>query len=964
MSTRKARTRSQGSTDTGTAPAKPEPDFAVVGVGASAGGLEALYTLLEQLPPDTGAAFVVIQHLPPRVDSKLPELLGRRTAMTVAAASDDARVEPDRVYVIPPGYKLGIHRGRLQLIEYSDERLPHLPIDFFFCALARDCGERAVGVLLSGSGSDGTVGLKAIKAAGGITLAQDEATAMYADMPASAMASGSVDVQAPPAQIAREIARLAENPLVRRGYRADAGLGEHALERIFFLLRERTGHEFADYKPSTITRRIQRRMVLHKLERVEDYLRLLEQTPIEVDALFEDLLINVTEFFRDPASFQALAREVFPKLLEDRQPQQPLRIWVPACASGEEAYSVAIALAEFLGEQAAATRVQIYATDIDHKAIAQARAGVYSADALLGRLSPERLQRFFIATPQGYQISRTLRAQCVFAVQDITRDPPFSQVDLVCCRNLLIYLGPELQSRVLAVLHFALKPGGFLMLSPSETAGSAAGLFEPVDMRNKIYQKRPNHPGVPIAFRTMRPPAVLPGARVAARDLQREAEQLLASRYAPPGVIVSEDLNIAGFLGDVARYVSPAAGAASFHLLRMVHRDLMTEVQAAVRAAVKDGAQVRREGVRLREGEAESRVNVAVLPMQPATAPDRYYLVAFEPAPALPSGRRRSRGIDPRDQEIEGLRRERDLLRGQMQSLVGDEVTAREELQGAYEELQSSNEELQSTNEELESTKEELQSTNEELATINDELARSNAQLAEANSDLANLHDSIDIPLVMLDGDLRLRLFSPAARGLLNLIDGDLGRPLTDLNPTLRMPELAPRIRQVIRSDEPAAFEAQDAAGRWYSVRIHPYRDGSGRSTGAVLAFVEVTRFKQEAVQASRLVSILRDSADAILLLEPSGRILEWNEGAQRLYGYSAAEAVERNIALLDAADAAGSFADAMAQLAAGEVVAPLIVRRQAKSGALVQVQITAASVRNHTGEVVAITSTERLVEP
>ena len=566
-----------------------EQTFPVVGVGASAGGLGAFTKLLKNLPADTGMAFVLVQHLDPKHVSLLPELLARATAMPVVEISDGTRIAPNHVYVMPPNYSLAMLHGVLHLMPRPDEYGKHLPIDDFLRSLADDRHSNAIGVILSGTASDGTLGMKAIKFEGGITFAQSEDSAEYDGMPHSAIAAGHVDFVLTPEEIGKELVRIAHHPYLRveeTGPRGElVSEGGDNLNKIFVLLRSRTGNDFTYYKHSTIRRRIKRRMVLHQLEKMEDYVKYLQKQPGELDALFQDMLINVTSFFRDPETFEALKQEVFPALVEKCSAEQPLRIWVPGCSTGEEVYSVAIALLEFLGDRASNIPIQIFASDIDDKAIDKARQGIYP-ESIRDDIAPGRLQRFFVKTPGGYQISKIIRDICVFAVQNVIKDPPFSRLDLICCRNLMIYLGAVLQKKVLHTFHYALRPGRFLMLGTSETIGSFADLFATVDKKSKIYSKKSVAALPGYDFTTLPHAVTMPAAdqtrperTPSALDLQHEAERLILTTYGPPGVIINQDMQILHFRGQTGPYIEPSPGSASLNLLKMARQDLVMELR-------------------------------------------------------------------------------------------------------------------------------------------------------------------------------------------------------------------------------------------------------------------------------------------------------------------------------------------------------------------------------------------------
>lgn len=837
--------------------AAPKTAFPVVAIGASAGGLEAYTKLQQNLPVDTGMAFVLVQHLDPRHVSLLPGLLSRTTAMPVAEVKDGMRLEPDHIYVSPPNYGLALLHGVLHLLP-RDGHGKHLPIDDFMRSLADDQKNNAIGVILSGTASDGTLGLKDIKAAGGITFAQSEGSAEYGGMPHSAIAAGHVDFILTPEGIAEKLARLAHHPhllpeLLDQQEAMPAGSGDN-LSKIFILLRARTGNDFTYYKHSTLRRRIHRRMVLHQLERMEDYIKLLQKQPAELDALFQDILINVTSFFRDPETFEALKQEVFPRLTEKRASDLPLRIWVPGCSTGEEPYSLAIALTEFLGDRAPGAAVQIFATDIDDKAVDKARQGIYP-ESIVEDVSPQRLQRFFIKTTGGYQISKTIRDMCIFALQNVVKDPPFSRLDLILCRNLMIYLGSMLQQKVLHTFHYALRPNGFLMLGTSETTGALADLFALVDKKSKIYVKKtaalrasydftaPPHSILPLAAEK---PASVRGQ--SALDIQHEAERAILDAYGPPGVIINQEMQILQFRGQTGPYIEPAPGGASLNLLKMARQDLALELREMLHQAIGSKTTVRKENIHTRHGGSSQTLNLQVIPLQGTEMAEHCFLVLFEPASDVRGEKRKSDGPavsatpDARDLKIHELESELLTSRQYLQSIIEEQETTNQELQSANEEIQSANEELQSTNEELETAKEELQSTNEELATINEEHEIHNQELIRANNDLTNLLASADLAVLILSEDLRIRRFTPKAKTLLNLIDTDIDRPIGNIRPNVNVPDLEKRALEVIDTMSPQSLEVQDNQGRWYELRIRPYKTMEQRIQGVVAVFIDITK--------------------------------------------------------------------------------------------------------------------------
>jgi two-component system, chemotaxis family, CheB/CheR fusion protein len=829
----------------------------IVGIGASAGGVEAVTKLVQHLAPDTGLAYVLVQHLAPKHESFLPELLRASSRIRVVQAEERMPIRPDRLHVIPPNTHMTIVNGRLHLAPRPQDRTQHNPIDSFFQSLACHAEHRAVGVVLSGSASDGAAGLREIKGAGGLTFAQDPKTAAYDSMPRAAIATGAVDVVLSPEGIAHELVRLGQHPFVA----PDAALPrvteppitEMLLERLFYLLGAASGVDFTYYKLPTIKRRLQRRMVLHKITEVDKYIRLLEQEPGEVRSLYRDILIHVTRFFRDPDSFQALKKIVFPRIVADAASKRPIRIWVPGCATGEEAYSIAIALLEHLGNDAASTPVQVFATDVSEDAIERARFGVYP-DSILADVSAERARRFFTRTDGQFRVNKIVRDSCVFARQDLTRDPPFSKLDLIVCRNVLIYLGPRLQRKLMGVFHYALKPEGFLMLGSTETVGAHAELFAIQDKRHKIYTKRNGRARLDVEFGTtidvpfQREPHERRTAAAAlasrAADLQTEVNRLLILRYSPPGVVVDQDLQIVQTRGRTGPFLELSSGEASLSLLKMAREGVLHAVRTALHESRKTGKASRREGLMLKSNGGRE-VHVQVFPFNDSNdAP--YFLVLFEDGGPVPTtaraGVRGRKSKERGDARMLRLQQELTSTRDYLQSMIQDLEAANEELQSANEEILSSNEELQSTNEELDTAKEELQSTNEELNTVNEELNARNEELSQINADLVNLLSAVPAAVIIVTSELRIRRFTPMAEQVLNLIPTDVGRPLGDLKPNIEAPDLEAMTREVIETVTPKELEVRDRHGKLYLLRIRPYKDQESRIDGAVLAFADGPR--------------------------------------------------------------------------------------------------------------------------
>ena len=828
--------------------------FPVVGVGGGVGGLEAFAEILESMPADLGVALVYVAPAGPR-DGAAAELLAGRTTMPLVVVRTATQLAANHVYIAPAGLRLTLADHVLTPAPRGgadDAEDP--PIDRLFAALAVDCQNCAIGLILSGAGADGSIGLREIKSVGGITIVQDPETARHEGMIRAAIAAGIVDLVCAPHRIAEELQRLGRHPYVRRSVSRRAGddliIHHEQMHRVFALLRNASGVDFTHYKPPTIRRRLQRRMVLHKLDSVEQYIKFMRENPDEVTRLYQDLLIHVTRFFRDPDSFKALAAEVFPKLIQGRRGISPIRIWLPGCSTGEEAYSVAIALLEHLGDEASGVPVQIFATDVSETAVEQARNGLYP-DTIAADLSPERLRRFFSKTDGRYRISKVVRDLCVFARQDVTRDPPFSKLDLILCRNVLIYLGAVLQRKLMSVFHYALKPSGYLMLGGAETVGAQVDLFAVVDKKHRIFVKKPSegpaYMHVPMDY----VPGATPGRspRVSAElhaghSFQNEANRLILERYGPPGVVVDEEFQIVQFRGKTGAYLEPAPGDAiqGLNLLKMAREGLLHGLQTALYGARKADRPIRKEGLRVASEGHGRDVDLQVIPFS-VGGDARHFLVLFEDV-AQRGDSEPARAPAPSsagdEERMKQLQDELAASREYLQSIIQDLEAANEELQSANEEILSSNEELQSTNEELDTAKEELQSTNEELNTVNEELHGRNEELSRVNSDLVNLLGCVEIAIVIVGADLGIRRFTPMAEKVLNLIPTDIGRPISQIKPNIECPGLEKMIGRVIDTVTIHEMNVRDSEGRWYSLRIRPYKNVENRIDGAVLALFDI----------------------------------------------------------------------------------------------------------------------------
>ncbi len=822
----------------------------VVGIGASAGGLQALASLFGAMPSGTGLAFVVVVHLDPTHESLLPELLGRRTTLAVEPVRDLQRVEADHVYVIPPNRYLTIESGRLHLMEPSEGRGPRAAIDHFFRSLAADQQEQSIGIVLSGTGTGGTLGLRAIKSEGGTVLVQSPETAGYDGMPRSAIETGLADEVLAPEEMPQVLVKYAHRPHRAPVSRPEArpSTAESDVTAIVTLLRARTKRDFRGYKRGTLRRRIERRMALEQIAGLPAYLDYLRTHPGEADQLSKDLLIGVTSFFRDPQAFAELAAKVLAKLVAERERDDaPIRIWVPGCATGEEAYSLAMLVAEQAAAAQVPCRVQIFGTDIDESALRVARTGLYP-DSIALDVTPERLRRFFTKEGHNFRIAQSLRESVVFAVQNLVSNPPFSKLDLVSCRNVLIYLDPEMQRRVVSLFHFALLPGGHLFLGSAETPGADDELFAPVSKRSHIYRRMGLARRPVVTFPLGEQPSGVLGAQVttaamAEPDLETLLRQELLSYLAPSAVLITRTGQIRRFYGRMERYLSLPEGEPNLDVLRLAHEPLKPALRAALHEAVRHNRVATAEAVRVRTADGQATIRATVRPLAASSAGEGLLLAIFEEMPSATRASARADSQKRRDL-VRQLEAELRITKEEQRSLVEQLESGNEELKTANEEVLSMNEELQSTNEELETSKEELQSMNEELSTVNAQLQEKVQELTTVNDDLANLLAATDIATLFVEADLRVKRFTTAATRLFNLIPSDVGRPLSHITNNLIEMDLAGDAEAVLRTLQTSEKEVQARDGHDYIVRVLPYRSAGQVVQGVVVTFSDVTTLK------------------------------------------------------------------------------------------------------------------------
>jgi len=946
------------------------PVFPVVGIGASAGGLAAFEAFFTGFPKDIDPdmAFVLVQHLAPDHKSILSELIRRYTHMPVFEVEEGMPIQINCVYITPPNCDMAYHEGSLQLLEPVAPRGQRLPIDFFFCSLARELQERAIGIVLSGTGHDGAQGVHAIKDSAGMVIAQSPESAEFDGMPLSAIATGLVDLVMGPAEmLPRLMANVADTPdRWMRPTRVTPLHPDGVLEKIYSLLLSQTGHDFFGYKSGTIHRRIEHRMELLSIKSIDSYFKHMQQSNTEVDALFRDLLIGVTHFFRDPEAFAVLQRQVIPALFIDRKSNASIRIWVAGCSTGEEAYSLAILLQEHMQTLKQSYSVQVFASDIDSKAIATARAGCYPA-SIAADVSPERLGRFFSAEPGGkiFRVNKVIRDMLVFSEQDLVKDPPFSKMDFISCRNLLIYLGGNLQKKVIHVFHYALRAGGTLFLGSSEGVSSFTELFTVLDGKAKLYQRKNNF----LSAQRPKLSHTTPNAQAMGVALPRSADQVdapsplplrelveraLLKLLAPIAALTDERGDILYLHGRAGMFLEPSAGESGVNnILKMAREGLRPALSTALHDAKITKLTVYINHVRVKTNGHHSWVNLTVSQVTnllDASLESPLFLVCMEVATELT------------DQAV---------LPAPQQAPDGSSTSPSQNHEAhmatLHQELRAKDEFLQSAYEELESSREELKSSNEELSTVNSELQVKLADLSRTNGDMNNLLAGTGIGTVFVDFELRILRFTPAASSIMNLIMADMGRPVAHIASNLvHYDTLVGDVRSVLDTLIPKALDVQTRDGKWYTLRIQPYRTLDNVIEGAVISFIEITERMQmqEALRVAnnqlRLAVVVRDASDAITVQDLLGRITAWNPGAVRLYGWSESQALQMNVRDRIPPEQRDREIDKLTQLSRAEVLQPYLTQRLTCSGGVLEVSVVATGLLNETGQLYAIATTER----
>ncbi len=868
--------------------------FPLVAVGASAGGLEAFEQLFKNLPPTTHAAFVVVSHLDPTHASIMTELISRFTPMAVQEAADGVAVEPDHVYVIPPNKDLSIFHGRLQLTEQDKSAGPHMPIDFLLRSLAEDAGDRAVVIILSGTGSDGTLGLRAVQGEGGTVFVQDPSDARYDGMPRSAIRTGLADHILPVEEISRKLMALLERYRTRKELPPDEGMPP-VMQKILMAVRSKTGHDFSLYKKNTVIRRVQRRINVHNIENLAVYLRYLQEHPEEVQQLFKELLINVTSFFREPETFETLKSTILPQLLHDKSSDYTIRVWVPGCATGEEAYSIAMIIREYAEESRQDYRLQMFATDIDESSISQARAGFFPSNIAQDVLAP-RLAKFFVKEETGYRVKKDIRETIVFAVQNVTKDAPFTRLDLVSCRNVLIYMEPVLQGKLISLFHYSLKPGGVLLLGSSETIGSSTSLFSTIDRKWKFFRAKPtvghgayeHAPGAHWSSYFAHQEHADASVHAKKVNLEEAARSTLLSVFAPPAIIVNDKGDILYIHGNTARFLTPAPGRPTLNIANMTREGLQFQMRAALLAAATNGQDAVYRSVLVKTNGDTEKIDLAVKLLPRTEGEEQLFMFMFQ-APLEQKTAEMKKGEGqaevPKGGRVTELEKELASTRETLQATIEEAQSANEELRSANEEMQSTNEELQSTNEEMETSKEELQSVNEELSTVNSELQSKIDLLSRSESDMKNLLDSTDIATIFLDNNLHIKRFTASATKVISLIPTDAGRPIGDVTVKIPYAAIAENARGVLDRLRPFETEVRAKDHQWFLMRIVPYRTLDNVIDGVVITFTDITESKRAARERAEFAeNIVRTVREPLLVLDHDLRVVMANKAFLSLF--------------------------------------------------------------------------------
>ncbi len=883
----------------------PDEDFPVVGIGASAGGLEALEKFFINMPHDSGMAFIIVMHFDPASKSLMSEILNRYTQMKAVQVEEGMKVEPNNIYIIPPNKDMAILRGVLYLLEPVVRKGIRHPIDFFLRSLADDKREKSICIILSGTGTEGTLGLKAVKGEDGIVMVQDVKSAAYDGMPASAIATGLADYILPPEKMPEQLIKYLKQSSIRGArIRENTSGYDNFLQKIIILIRDKTGHDFSLYKQSTITRNVERRMNIHQIDNISDYIRYLQENPPEIDTLYKGLLIGVTKFFRDPIAYDILKKEILPELLRNKTTS---RVWVPACSTGEEAYSMAIVFKEHLDETNSNIKVQIFATDVDRMSIEIARTGVYP-DSIADDVSQERLARFFRKNPDTYTINKEIREMVIFSTQNVIKDPPFSKLDMVSCRNLLIYIGHELQKKLMRLFYFSLNPDGILFLGNSETIGELNDLFTALDRKWKIYRRKS---GVsmplmaeitsiaPFEVTQLKKTYDLKHKRF---DIGELTEKILLESYVPSSVIINEKGDILYIHGKTGKYLEPSPGKASLNIMEMARDGLKFELNAGIRRVIAQKKEIVLKDLNVKTNGTFQTVNLVVKPIVRPETMQGLMMVIFEEVQSPKHSRSSKKKYTAKqmNEHVTDLEHELKSAKENLHSTIEELQTSNEELKSTNEELQSANEELQSANEELEASREELQSINEELMTLNAEHNDKLEEVSAVINDMNNLLVSTQIATIFLDNDLHIKGFTPAVTRIINLIETDIGRPVSDIVTNLIYENFVRDVREVLDTLTLKEIEIKDKNNLWYFMRILPYRTTENIIDGAVITFIDITARKQieqterdSRIYADNIIDTIRES---MVVLDKELRVISANMSFYKTFEVSKEETENKMI--------------------------------------------------------------------
>ncbi|MBM9514490.1 CheR family methyltransferase [Desulfogranum marinum] len=950
--------------------------FPVVCLGASAGGLQALEDFFSAVPTDSGCAFVVVTHLAPDKVSLLPELIGRKTNMEVEQIVDGVHVRANRIFVIPPNKTLIIQNRRLQLLDRIVLKEKLGLIDSFLTSLASDCGNSGIGIILSGTGTDGSHGIRDVKAAAGMTMAQDSNSAKYNGMPGSAIATGCIDFVLPPNQMPQQLmSYIRHQANVQKPHPLnDQKDVQNLLRKIFALLRAKTNNDFSLYKKNTIYRRIERRMDAHNIDQLKDYVSFLQHSDNEASILFQDLLIGVTSFFRDPEVFDVLQEKYLPLLLQGKPEEAEVRIWVPGCSTGEEAYSIAIVMAECMEKLKRFHPVSIFATDVDEQAINKARLGMYP-QSVASDISKQRLHRFFHRTEKHFTVRKKIRELVVFATQNIIKDPPFINLDILCCRNLLIYFQPELQKKLLSIFHYSLREGGLLLLGTSETTGQATDLFRGVEKQVKVFKRLP---GDKLKKSLLEFPTFQPHVKMTKDTFEKKQQfvpemntplflkAILDQIDVPACVVINDSADIVYIHGRTGRFWEPAEGQARMNLLDMARPGMKFGLATAIRKVASEKKETELTGLEIKNNGDSIHLNLIIKPLPDVQLHHQgLMLIIFdvveqpgEHKNKKPSRRKKT----PKSDEVKRLEEELFFTRENLQTTIEELETTNEELKSTNEELQSTNEELQSTNEELETSKEELQSLNEESGMVNAELQSRIDELLSANDDIKNLLDATHIATIFLDTEFHIRRFTTKAQEIFPLTSVDIGRPISHFSSTLINVDLQQYADKILHDLEKQEVEVVDTNGGIYTMKLRPYRTSTNVIDGIVVTFENITQLKKLLEKEKRLAAVVRDSNDAITLQENDGTIIAWNKGAEKLYGYSELEALGMNVEHLIPDEKKEELQRILSSVG-GEEFPSFVTERLHKSGKKMTVWLTVTRLVDGNNGFGLIATTERDME-